>query len=101
MVKGIQRSPVALTCALGERCAVAFNGSGFEIATDQLKMIPSGVPCGGDVLRVTGDGSNGTLELLGVYEKGPFLRNDRLFYAQRNGREQLNSGGFFKDLLDE
>ena len=66
MVKGIQRSPLALTCALNDRCLVAFNGSGFESGTDQLKMIPSGVPCGGDVLRVTGDGSNGTGELLGL-----------------------------------
>lgn len=86
VVKGIERSRYALACALGERCHVSFNGSGFEISTDSLKLIPSGMPCGGDLLRLTGDGSNDTQQLLGLYEKGPFVYNGRLFYQQRGGR---------------
>eukprot|EP00913_Durusdinium_trenchii_P033349 g31221.t1 len=89
VVKGIERSRYALACALGERCHVSFNGSGFEISTDSLKLIPSGMPCGGDLLRLTGDGSNDTQQLLGLYEKGPFVYNGRLFYQQRGGRVAL------------
>lgn len=86
VVKGIQRSRFALACALSQRCNVPFNGSGFEISTDSLKLIPGGIPCGGSVLRVTGDGSNDTQQLLGYYDKGSFLFNGRNFYQQRGGR---------------
>lgn len=85
VVKGIQRSRFALTCVLGERCNVAFNGSGFEISTDSLKLIPSGIPCGGVVLRMAGDGSNNTQPFLGFYDVGTMIYNGRNYYKQRGG----------------
>eukprot|EP00435_Cladocopium_sp_Y103_P022104 s4587_g5.t1 len=85
VVKGIQRSRFAKTCVLGERCNVAFNGSGFEISTDSLKLIPSGIPCGGVVLRMAGDGSNNTQPFLGLYDVGTIIYNGRNYYKQRGG----------------
>lgn len=85
VVKGIQRSRFALSCLLGERCNVAFNGSGFEISTDSLKLIPSGIPCGGVVLRMAGDGSNSTQPFLGFYDVGTMIYNGRNYYKQRGG----------------